>query len=118
MEPNLHFGLRDAAYALGYSPNQNVGTHRLRHGHFQKSLEAPKHPSNPRPIRPETMLPLVVPPLFNRLYASFSTLRYGFYALLLQTHSGIGQYALSPPHCQHVSSHFEMLEMWPILMVF
>ena len=47
---------------------------------------------------------LVVPPRFNGLYAPFLSFRYCFHALRLQTHSGFGRYALSRPHCKHVSS--------------
>ena len=95
MEPTLHFGLRDAACALGYPPNQYVGI--LIDCDLGISKNLLRLPS----IHPIVLFDqkfdvavLVILPLFNGLYAPFSIIHYRFHASLLQTHSGIGQSAL------------------------
>ena len=101
LEPPLHLGLCDVACALSYLLIQNVSTRWLHLGHFQGPREPPKYPVPVSFDQKFDVAVLVVPP---GLYAPFLIFRYCFHALRLQTHSGFGRYALSRPHCKHVSS--------------
>ena len=117
MGPTHHLGLRDVAYALRYPWIQHVRTRWLQLGHFQISKYLLRLPSiHPIPVpfdQKFNVAMFVSPPLLNGFYAPFFLFRFWLHTLLLQTHSGFGQYSLSRPHINiyHHSQTFANIQI-------